>query len=196
MYFDGGDTLLTDEVAYHFERDSAFTVAVVARTSSPGCQALIARTQPAFPGTDYQGWQTFICDGCMSFDLSSHWDTDAVSRRCLLIAPESTRFNTYIFVSTGTGRLDGLSVRQNAVDLTTGCTDVDGTPGSINVAGLPTSIGARHLGDRQDTADNWLTGWIAEIRIYNRALSPAEALALHALLDAKWITAAAPGCTP
>lgn len=176
--FDGGDWLSGGDIL-DFDYTDKFTIFVVHKnTAGAGDQSLMGKLDSASP---FQGWElAYTPDTKIAAGVVSDWTTN----NALWLEYNTTLTSNHIVTmryngnaNPGTGDLD---LWRDGVALALSATVKNGLS-ATSVNAIPFTVGARNNG-----AANKITGDIAEIVIYNRALSDSERQQVERYLSQKY----------
>ena len=176
--FDGGVWLSGGDIL-DFDYLDKFTLFVVQKnTAGVGDQSLIGKFDSASP---FQGWElTYVADTKIAAGLVSDWATNNALWLEYNTTLTSNHIVTMRYNGNATPGTGDLGLWRDGIALALSATVKNGlTATSVNA--IPFTIGARNNG-----AANKITGDIAEIIIYNRALADAVSSQVLRYLGSKW----------
>jgi hypothetical protein len=163
LYFDNGDTLVLPSSFYALAAGAFTLFAVADRTSESGASDVIFSLSEAGATRTYLRFESV--SGQVNF-TSNTTGGSAVTRTGLT----NTNYQIFRALRNGTS----LQIQAN-----------NGAVGAGAFGADETGIDAAHIGSMADSA-NYLDGYIAEIIVFNYALSAQEIIDVNTYLSAKW----------
>jgi hypothetical protein len=145
-----------------FDRESAYSCAVWAKLPKNATGAIVGRMNAA---DSYRGWDMWAESGRIGGHLIHHWDDDAikvVSQR----PADASKWHHFCVTYDGSGKASGYKVYVDGEAQATN-TDHDSLKGTTRTT-VPLKIGQRD----QDSPIIGLR--VENLRVYGRALAPAE----------------------
>lgn len=149
------------------EKDQAFSYGLWVRPGdAPLNGALLARMDD---GQGHRGWDIWAEGGRVATHIIHNWDGDALKvTSTKMLTPNA--WNHVFITYDGSGRAAGVTIYLDGQAQATG-PPIDRLKGSIRTD-VPLKVGQRHNGAGVETAQ------FHDLRVYDRALAPAEVLAL------------------
>jgi hypothetical protein len=158
-----------------FEKDQAFSFGAWVKLPKTTFGAIFARMDDQH---DYRGWDLWVQNGRVGTHIINKWPTDAlkvVSKAAVKSGQWAHVFVTY----DGSRRHEGVRVYVNGVPQETDV-EANALKGTIRTA-VPFKVGQRHSGQAIDGLD------VQDVRVYGRALPPAEVERLAKATRAGWL---------
>lgn len=166
-YVDGGDN-------FNFGWLNAFTVCAWIRKTGGGVSSMVARRQSA---GNRKGWALAVQGGPVRFYLTSVATTSEWVISSTGITITDGGWHLIVAAYTGTGSITGMSLYDNGVDVE------DPTPVVNNLSANPADSTTRFAimadNDTVNGVGNYTSEDLADVRIFNAALSAAEVLDLY-----------------
>ncbi|MDG6027332.1 MAG: hypothetical protein E3K40_11615 [Candidatus Brocadia sp.] len=162
---------ISNESSLDFERSNSFSVSAwVKLTPVSGNDYMIISKLDVAP--TYRGWAFFIDgnDGSLRVHLTNNWGTSSIIRKDSALSVTDNSWHHVAFTYNGSSLASGLNFYVDGV-LSNGTTFYNNLSATILNDVIPTLA-------TFTTGASWLKGIIDEARVYNRALSAQEVLAL------------------
>lgn len=131
--------------------------------------AIFARMDPSKDG--YRGWDLWIQQGQFATHLVSQWPDNAVKVRTRERVAKKGKWQHVLATYDGSGKPEGVKIFVDGVGVQTEAENSKGVTGSI-AAKAPFTLAQRSEGSHFDGVA------LQDVRIYSRALAPAEVTAL------------------
>ncbi len=150
-----------------FDRDQPFSAAAWVKLPSGGQMGSVMARMDDKHG--YRGWDMWIENGHVATHIVSHWDNDAL-KVVTAGTLKPAKWNHLMITYDGSGKAEGVAIYINGEPVRTAIV-VNQLKGSLHTD-VPFKIGQRDSTSRLDGIS------IQDVRLYNRALSAAEATRL------------------
>ncbi|MBX9790113.1 MAG: DUF1553 domain-containing protein [Pirellulales bacterium] len=159
-----------------FEKDQVFSCAAWVKVTDPNQMgSLVARMDNEH---EYRGWDVWLEQGRVASHLVHKWPDDALKSHTKTML-EANRWTHVLVTYDGSSGAEGLKIYFNGVQQPTEAT-VNKLRSSIHTE-VPFKVGQRHSGQQ-------VTGLVLQdLRLYKRALTPAEAIHLAAATRALYL---------
>jgi hypothetical protein len=158
-----------------FEKSQAFSYGAWVKLPKVTFGSVFARMDDKH---DYRGWDLWVENGRIATHIINRWPQNA-----LKVASKSAVKNgrwAHVFITyDGSGRGEGVRIYINGEPQETEI-NVNALKGSIRT-GVPFKVGQRHSGQAIDGLD------VQDVRVYGRALPPAEVERLARATRACWL---------